>query len=157
MKNRMKLLAFRSIRWISVVVISIVLVSCAGNQQSSQVQCPQTRITHQAPASYLSMTNPLSNQADAISAGEALFQGAADPACRLCHGRKGDGLGPLATQFSVPPRNFVCANNIDEIPDGQLFWVIENGSPGTNMVGFKQLSEQQIWQLVSYIRQLANG
>jgi hypothetical protein len=41
------------------------------------------------------------------------------------------------------------------IPDGQLFWVIKNGSKGTGMMGFKMLSDDQIWQLVSYKRKLA--
>jgi len=45
---------------------------------------------------------------------------------------------------------------MNKIPDGQLYWVIKNGSKGTGMMGFKALSEDQIWQVVSYIRQFSN-
>jgi len=147
-------------RWLptrlAVLQLLPLLSSCAGTSQSPPMQCPQPRFTGQAPAAYQIRVNPLIGQADVISAGEKLYQETADPACRMCHGRKGDGLGPLASQFSIPPRNFACAATVNDIPDGQLFWIVENGSPGTNMPGFKHLSDIQIWQLVSYIRQLAN-
>ncbi|NIP99686.1 MAG: cytochrome C, partial [Nitrospinaceae bacterium] len=42
-----------------------------------------------------------------------------------------------------------------DIPDGQMFWIIKNGSPGTRMPAFGNLSDEQIWQLVLYIRQFA--
>ncbi len=37
---------------------------------------------------------------------------------------------------------------------GQLFWIIKNGSPGTGMLSFKGLKEEQIWQILLYVRQL---
>ena len=157
MQIKIKHSLFRQAVQISVVMISAFLLSCAGTQKPTQMQCPQPRFTGQAPAAYQIRVNPLNGQADAISAGEQLYQESADPACRMCHGRNGDGQGPLAKQFSIPPRNFACAATVNGIPDGQLFWIIENGSPGTNMVAFKHLNDVQIWQLVSYIRQLASS
>lgn len=50
------------------------------------------------------------------------------------------------------PRDFSCQTMMKNIPDGQLFWVIKNGSKGTGMMGFKMLSDDQIWQLVSYYK-----
>jgi len=44
---------------------------------------------------------------------------------------------------------------MNEIPDGQLYWVIKNGSPGTGMMSFAGLPDEQVWQLVHYIRSLA--
>ena len=41
------------------------------------------------------------------------------------------------------------------IPDGQLFWIVRNGSPGTSMPDFRGLSDEQIWQLVLHLRTLA--
>ena len=42
-----------------------------------------------------------------------------------------------------------------EIPDGQLFWVIKNGSHGTGMPAYPELTEKQIWQLVLHLRGLS--
>jgi mono/diheme cytochrome c family protein len=36
-----------------------------------------------------------------------------------------------------------------------LFWIIRYGSPGTAMPASGNLTEQQIWQLVTYLRKLA--
>jgi Cytochrome C oxidase, cbb3-type, subunit III len=42
-----------------------------------------------------------------------------------------------------------------ELSDGQLFWVIKNGSAGTGMMSFAGLPDDQVWQLIAYIRSLA--
>lgn len=119
--------------------------------------CVQQRKTPQAPANISKQTNPLEATAENISAGELLYQKKAKPlACAQCHGAKGEGKGKMAAGMQPNPRNFACKAMMQDIPDGQLFWVIKNGSKGTGMMGFRALSDNQIWQLVSYIRQLSN-
>ncbi|NNE63270.1 MAG: cytochrome c [Gammaproteobacteria bacterium] len=141
-------------RWI-LILFSGLLASCAGVEVSPEMQCPQPRFTGKAPESIYNLVNPLSFSDESISNGRAIYESQAQPPCRLCHGIKGDGQGPLATQFAVPPRNFSCAETVNGIPDGQLFWIIQNGSPGTSMPGFNHLNDKQIWELVTYLRQLA--
>ena len=75
--------------------------------------------------------------------------------CAICHGKKGDGKGILSGQYDPPPRNFACAATIKGVPDGQLFWIIKFGSPGTAMPPHAALKDEQIWQLILYLRQLA--
>jgi mono/diheme cytochrome c family protein len=88
--------------------------------------------------------------------GKALFLKTAQPvACAMCHGEQGDGKGVMAAALAPPPRNFTCRTMMQEIPDGQLFWIIKNGSPGTGMMSFVGLQDEQVWQLVQYIRSLA--
>ena len=53
------------------------------------------------------------------------------------------------------PRNFTCGMTIKDIPDGQLFWVIKNGSPGTGMMAFAGLPGEQVWQMIQNTRLLA--
>ena len=85
-----------------------------------------------------------------------LFQTKAKPLpCKHCHGMKGDGKGPMASDIKPPPRDFTCAQTINGVPDGQLFWIIKNGSPGTEMPSFKQLEDEKIWQILLFVRQLA--
>jgi len=118
--------------------------------------CPQPRFTGKAPPEIRARMNPLTNDADTLAAGESLFAGKAHSIpCAICHGAKGDGKGPLASQYDPPPRNFLCSETVNGIPDGQLFWIIRYGSPGTAMPPSRDLSDQQIWQLVAYLRKLA--
>ena len=119
--------------------------------------CPQKRNTKSAPAWYSNKKNPLPQSANNIREGERLyFKDARPTACGLCHGVRGNGNGRLAMKLEPPPRNFTCAETMAEISDGQLFWIIRNGSKGTAMPVHKStLNEKQIWQVIHFIRRFS--
>ncbi len=144
-------------RCLILTLLSGLLVSCAGVDALPEMQCPQPRFTGKAPEAIYKLSNPLAYSDQVVLDGRAVYESQAKPACRLCHGIKGDGRGPLSTQFEVPPRNFACTETVNGIPDGQIFWIIQNGSPGTSMPDFRHLSDEQIWQLVRYSRVLSNN
>ena len=116
--------------------------------------CPQNRKTRKAPGRYLKKKNPILPTPKNLAEGKRLFNKDAKPtACRLCHGAKGNGNGSLARRLDPPPRNFTCAEVMNDLPDGQLFWVIQNGSRGTAMPAHKfTLKPEEIWQLILFIR-----
>ncbi len=117
---------------------------------------PQPRQTRKAPRKFVKMENPLPASKATIGAGKALFRQTAKPlACAQCHGPNGDGQGPLGAALIPPPRNFTCGSMMQDLPDGQLHWVIKNGSQGTGTMPFPGLSDEEVWQLVHYIRSLA--
>jgi mono/diheme cytochrome c family protein len=118
--------------------------------------CIQPRKTAKAPDEFLSKTNVLPVSEGAIQAGKTLFLKTAQPvACAMCHGDQGNGKGFMGAALTPPPRNFACGAMMKNIPDGQLFWIIKNGSPGTGMMSFAGLPDEQVWQLIHYIRSLA--
>jgi mono/diheme cytochrome c family protein len=145
----------RLVSRLTIVILAGATVSCVAVGPADKMQCPQPRFTGQAPASVYNSSSPLAYSDEVVDAGRKLYEEDAEPACRMCHGSKGDGMGPLASQFTIPPRNFSCAKTVNGIPDGQLFWIIQHGSPGTHMRSYAQLSDGEIWQLVTYIRHLA--
>lgn len=119
-------------------------------------ECPQNRKTVTAPEEFLAMKNPLTLKDRTLKAGEKIFQEKAKPiACKFCHGVKGDGKSDPDFESTPPPRNFTCKETMEKLPDGQLFWVIKNGSKNTSMFAFSDLSDTQVWQLVHYIRGFA--
>jgi PQQ-dependent dehydrogenase (methanol/ethanol family) len=68
-----------------------------------------------------------------------------DQACVSCHGPAGQGdRGPALNRGT-----FVRGNE-----DGDLFRTIRAGVPGTEMPPFARFTDEQVWQLVSYIRSL---
>lgn len=127
----------------------------AGHQALPPDQCPQPRFTGLAPADLYARVNPLEPDRANRRAGRELYEDLSNPSCVICHGKKGQGDGQLAGQFEPRPRNFACAATVDGIPDGQLHWIIKNGSPGTAMPPFGYLSDEEIWQLVIYLRSLS--
>jgi cytochrome c553 len=127
-------------------------------------ECPQRRNTAKAPADYLSRTNPLPASPEVLAAAERSYPGKSKSVpCLFCHGAKGDGKGYLASQYVPRPRNFTCKEIMSDLPDGQLFWIIQNGSPdtamppqtGSSMPAYRNLTDEEIWQLVRYIRNFA--
>lgn len=117
--------------------------------------CLQKRKTQRAPGRYLKKKNPITPTPKNLAEGKRLFNKDAKPTvCRLCHGAKGNGNGSLARRLDPPPRNFTCAEVMSDLPDGQLFWVIQNGSRGTAMPAHKStLKPVEIWQLILFIKQ----
>lgn len=140
--------------FVTLVTISFVL---GLSMSAFSADCLQKRKTPQAPEKIYNEKNPLEPTSENISAGEKLYLKGAKPlACAQCHGEKGNGLGKMAAGMTPKPRDFSCAGMMKDIPDGQLFWVIQNGSKGTGMMGFKALTEEQIWQLVLVVRKLSS-
>lgn len=140
---------------VGLAVSLALLDACAGSAYPPASQCPQPRFTGKAPDNIYKLSSPLDHDPGSIAAGRKVYEKEAKPSCQMCHGIKGDGQGPLAAQFDPPPRNFACAQTVNGIPDGQLFWIIRDGSPGTSMPSFHALRDEQVWQLVSYLRELA--
>jgi len=74
--------------------------------------------------------------------------------CASCHGDKGKGDGPEAIMYAVKPADLSDAHMMSEMSDGELFYKITEGRQP--MPAFKrQLTEQQRWQLVHYLRTFA--
>ncbi len=100
-------------------------------------------------------TNPLPATEDTIEKGKRLFQGKAF--CVTCHGKDGKGLGAdiePGTLRGPLPRNFTDQEWQAARTDGELFWILKNGSKGTAMAPFIPLilSEEEAWQVLHYVR-----
>ena len=142
--------------YLSAVVIISFLFLFEFSTLALADDCVQKRKTPQAPDNIYKQANPLGVTPENISAGEKLYTKGAKPLASIqCHGVKGKGDGKLAMSMKPIPRDFSCQAMMKDIPDGQLFWVIKNGSKGTGMMGFKTLKDEQVWQIVSYIRQFS--
>lgn len=104
-----------------------------------------------APEEVLKMPNPIPPTAEVVKEAPNIYENK----CSKCHGDKGDGKGSATKGLDVKPRNYRDRNLMEKIPDGQLFWIIANGSDpeATEMSAYKKkLSEEQMWALVHYIR-----
>ena len=108
--------------------------------------------------SLISDSFPVSGQFDAvavINVEELSYIKAKPIACKQCHGMGGSGQGVMSLHMNPKPRNFTCNLTMNTISDGQLFWIIKNGSKGTPMPSYSHLSNRKVWQLIHYIRSLS--
>src|SRR5947208_7267453 len=85
--------------------------------------------------------NPLAADASAVAAGRQLY----NQTCQACHGAEGQGdRGPALDRPTLPHGD----------NDADLFHTIRTGLPGTEMPPFARLTDNQLWQLVTYIRSI---
>jgi PQQ-dependent dehydrogenase (methanol/ethanol family) len=84
--------------------------------------------------------NPLAGDAAAVAAGRTLFR----QTCQGCHGD--EARGDRAPALTGTLRRGSA--------DGEIFVNIRTGIRGSQMPPFSQLSTDEVWQLVSYLRSL---
>lgn len=105
-----------------------------------------------APADYLEKKNPLEGQPEAIAKGAKVYA----KRCERCHGIKGDGLGKSAKDLD-PAVTAFTGGYLKQRKDGQLFWIIEKGSPNTDMEAFGpgtnfNHTHDELWSVIAYLR-----
>ncbi|MBE9536736.1 MAG: c-type cytochrome [Proteobacteria bacterium] len=110
-------------------------------------------VTPTAPADYLSKKAPKKASKKALEKGAKTYK----KKCKKCHGSKGDGKGTSAEGLKVAPTAFSAAGYMKGRSDGQLYWIIEKGSEGTDMEAFglgtdANLSEKKIWRVIQYMQ-----
>lgn len=102
------------------------------------------------------LKNPLSNTPEVIENGKVLYNGKGG--CVTCHGLAGDGKGPAAASMNPSPRNFQHHDFWQHRTEGEVFWTIKYGSPGTAMIAFGSvLSDNDIWALIQYAHTFASS
>ena len=104
---------------------------------------------HQHPEAQ-SLVNPNEAAQESRAAGRQLYVFM----CRECHGNSGRGDGDMSHAGGVP------SNFTDDVwqhgaTDGEIFTVIKEGVTA-DMQGYAdRMSDEQIWNLVNYLRSLA--
>ncbi|MBI2328670.1 MAG: c-type cytochrome [Chloroflexi bacterium] len=96
--------------------------------------------------------NPYPGDVAVVARGNTLYvaQG-----CAVCHGEKGAGNGPEAARLPVPPPDFTNRERMITRSDPDLFWAIVRGRERGQMPAYaEKLSENEIWDLVNYLRSL---
>ncbi|HTM30605.1 MAG TPA: c-type cytochrome [Vicinamibacterales bacterium] len=86
--------------------------------------------------------NPLQGNATAIKQGQNIYRGR----CGVCHGI--DAKGYRGSDLTT-------GDWVHGGTDPQIFKTIRTGVPGTEMPGNPNMSEEEIWMVISYLRTLS--
>lgn len=101
-----------------------------------------TTLGAQDPAT--AKSNPLAGDKEAVEQGRVMFRGR----CAVCHGI--DAKGYRGTDLTT-------GEWMHGGSDADLYRTISRGVPGTEMPGGPNLSDDEVWMLVAYLRSLATG
>jgi mono/diheme cytochrome c family protein len=101
------------------------------------------------PEKYVKMANPVNSDAASLKEGKELWA----RNCQSCHGKTGMGDGLKANQ-SKSSLVDLSTDLVQKQTNGALFFKISEGR--SNMPSFKNKleSEQDIWNLINYLRTL---
>lgn len=133
------------------VLFTLLMALLAGPVAAEEQRIMRPRVPADKLAEARSLTSPLPDSPETIEKGKALYHGKGT--CVNCHGSEGAGDGPVAGQLNPSPRNFHHHGFWRHRTEGEIFWVIKHGSPGTSMIGSAgQLTDEEIWALIQYER-----
>ena len=94
------------------------------------------------PAKDHERQNPYHGQQDAVAAGQLIFL----DHCAQCHGK--DALG---TKKRPPLRSDRVQH---EATEGDIHWLLVNGNMKKGMPSWAKLPDQQLWQVITYVKSL---
>jgi mono/diheme cytochrome c family protein len=99
--------------------------------------------------------NPMPATPENIAKGQELFTGKAT--CFTCHGNEGKGDGPAGAALDPSPRNFHNPKFMETKTEGEMMWIIKNGSAGTGMISYAPsiITEEEAALIVLFERSLA--
>lgn len=132
------------------MIIALAAIIASGCSEPSEHD--DGNPVHSLPEEAKALDNPTDASAESISDGAKLFK----DYCLKCHGEAGNGLGPWA-DTTDPRAPALASDHLLGHGDGEIWWIIAKGSPGTSMPRYDSLiDEHRMWNIVNYIRSLAN-
>lgn len=87
-------------------------------------------------------TSPYHDSPDAIAAGRRIFV----DRCSHCHGENAEGIK------KHPPLKSERVQQ--QASEGDLHWLLVNGSMRKGMPSWAKLPDQQLWQVIAYLKSL---
>ena len=136
------------------VALMMLSVSVVGAEERDPLK---PRVPADQMAEARANKSPVEATPENIAKGKALFEGKGT--CFNCHGKDGDGQGEAGKILNPAPRNFTNCKFHKKRKDGELFWVIKNGSAGTGMVPLipAAITELEAWTIINYERSFCKG
>ena len=130
-----------------VLVFSALIALGAGILNAfTSVNTPDSK--WMAPASANGKKNPVATSAASIEAGKKIYS----KECASCHGKKGFGDGPKASDLSKEPHN-LSTKEFQSQSDGAIFWKITKGNKPMPTFATAYTDEER-WNVVNYLRTL---
>lgn len=123
---------------VSRIAISLLAVSCA----LFAAEPGDGAWLRRVPAKEHEKANPFGHRQEAVDAGRKIYE----EHCGRCHGENLEG-----TRRRPPLRSERVQQRASE---GDLHWLLVNGSMKQGMPSWSRLGDPQIWQVISYLKSL---
>jgi mono/diheme cytochrome c family protein len=129
---------------LTLVVSSFFIIGLLAFMPKKTVQEPWP-----VPDAYKNKVNPLKGNAESVATGKTLY----NQHCKSCHGTKGKGDGPKASQLDTDCGDFTKAS-FQSQTDGSLFYKTYQGRKDMPSYKTKIPDANDIWAVVNFMRTL---
>ena len=147
--------------WVALVFVlvgAMALAACSGGSSGGGGgSSGGSGLKRQSPpADFANLTDPFAGNADAVTAGKQVYT----DNCESCHGADARGDGPAGASLSPKPADLTLT--VKETNAAYMHWVISAGGGAAGlssaMPSFNGvLTDDQIWQVVTYLRSTYGG
>lgn len=128
--------------FVATLIAVVTLANAASAQQPAAAPAAAT-----APA----QKNPVKATAESQAKAKQIFSND----CSMCHNDNGNGKSDLATSMSLTLPDLSDPKTLDSVPDADLFILIRNGKDKMPGEDAGRAKDNDIWNLVTYVRNLS--
>lgn len=140
----------------TVFTATIIFSMGLGYAQGLEKDIQIPRVPSDQIEEFKALKNPFDPTPENIAKGKEIYLGKGT--CVICHGNQGKGDGPAGAALDPAPRNFSNPEFHKIRTDGEMLWVIQNGSPGTGMISYSPaiITEEEAWLTILFERSLSD-
>jgi len=142
--------AFQKVRLIFVIVLLFFVLALWAQQPKDQPPANAKSSEYKIPPENAAKTNPVKPSAESLAKGKKLY----GYDCAMCHGKDGDGKGDMASDMKNMP-DFTHRGTLQSRTDGELFYIIRNGKGEDMPPEGDRAKDEDVWNMVNYVRSLA--
>jgi len=144
---------------LTIAIVAFVLSAAPSHARPAQQDSPAPAVPPAAapPAAQTPPAavqhNPVKPTAASQTRAKTIYQ----MDCAVCHGDNGNGQTDLAKGMGVTLANWTDPKSLENIPEGDLFSIIRNGKDKMPAEGSGRAKDDEVWNLVIYIRNFSKG
>ncbi len=105
----------------------------------------------QDTTSHAKMTNPVKPTNESQARAKEIFS----IDCAMCHGANGNGKTDLANDMQLSLKDWTDPKTLGEKTDGQIFDIIRNGIDKMPPESMGRASDDVVWNIVLYVRNVS--
>jgi cytochrome c5 len=135
-----------------LLLSSVILFEVAATPAPNPGRMPQEPATAQAPAAS-SAKNPVKPTAESQAKAKKMY----GYDCEMCHAANGNGKTDLATSMGMTLTDLSDPKTLSGKSDQELFDLIRKGKDKMPPEEAARAKDDDVWNLVIYIRGLAKG
>lgn len=131
-------------------LLGLLFFAFAQGAQKEQPPAKAPAAEYKIPPEAAAKVNPVKPSAESLAKGKKLY----GYDCAMCHGKDGDGKGDMASDIKNVT-DFTKADAMKSRTDGELFYITRNGEGEDMPPEGDRAKDEDVWNLVNYIRSFA--